>query len=116
MRPDRIIIGEVRGREISDLLLALNTGHNGSATTIHANNVYTVPSRIEALGLLSGLPREAIHTQMITAFEYVIQLSDFQDTKRSIASIAKLTPGSNGFAEIEVLVDSTITHPMHLAA
>ena len=116
MRPDRIIIGEVRGREISDLLLALNTGHNGSATTIHANNVYTVPSRIEALGLLSGLPREAIHTQMITAFEYVIQLSDFQDTKRSIASIAKLTPDSNGFAEIEVLVDSTITHPMHLAA
>jgi hypothetical protein len=53
---------------------------------------------------------------MITAFEFVIQLSDFQDTKRSIASIAKLTPGSNGFAEIEVLVDSTITQPMPLAA
>ncbi len=116
MRPDRIVVGEVRGREISDLLLALNTGHNGSATTIHANSISTVPTRIEALGLLAGLPRAAIHSQMISAFEFVIQLSDFQNGKRGIADIAKFKQGPNGIVEIESLLNSEPTSAVALVA
>jgi pilus assembly protein CpaF len=116
MRPDRIVVGEVRGREISDLLLALNTGHNGSATTIHANSIYTVPTRIEAFGLLAGLPRAAIHSQMISAFEYVIQLSNFQNGKRGIANIAKFKQGPDGLVVIESLIDSGLTPELQLVA
>lgn len=96
MRPDRIVVGEVRGQEISDLLLALNTGHKGSATTIHADEAASVPTRIEALGLLAGLPREAIHAQMFCAFDVVIQMRDARDGKRGIAEIAKFVKASDG--------------------
>ena len=89
MRPDRIVVGEVRGQEVSDLLLALNTGHKGSATTIHADNAASVPTRIEALGLLAGLPREAIHAQMFSAFDVVIQMRNTQDGERGVAEIAE---------------------------
>ena len=116
MRPDRIVVGEVRGREISDLLLALNTGHNGSATTIHANSISTVPTRIEALGLLAGLPRAAIHSQMISAFEYVIQLSNFQNGKRGIANIAKFKQGPDGLVVIESLIDLGFSPDIHLVS
>jgi pilus assembly protein CpaF len=116
MRPDRIVVGEVRGREISDLLLALNTGHNGSATTIHANSISTVPTRIEALGLLAGLPRAAIHSQMISAFEYVIQLGNFQNGKRGIADIAKFKQGPDGLVVIESLIDLGFSPDTHLVA
>ena len=88
MRPDRIVVGEVRGPEISDLLLALNTGHKGSATTIHADDAVSVPTRIEALGLLAGLPREAIHAQMYSAFDVVIQMKNARDGKRGVAELA----------------------------
>jgi pilus assembly protein CpaF len=96
MRPDRIVVGEVRGREISDLLLALNTGHKGSATTIHADNAASVPTRIEALGLLAGLPREAIHAQMFSAFDMVIQMRNAQDGERGVAEIAEFVRASDG--------------------
>ena len=96
MRPDRIGVGEVRGREISDLLLALNTGHKGSATTIHADSAASVPTRIEALGLLAGLPREAIHAQMYSAFDVVIQMRDARDGKRGVAELAKFTRDRDG--------------------
>lgn len=105
MRPDRIVVGEVRGSEISDLLLALNTGHNGSATTIHADDATSVPTRIEALGLLAGLPRQAIHAQMYCAFNYVIQMHDSQLGHRGVASIAKF----------EKLVDGTVVTKVLLA-
>ena len=96
MRPDRIVVGEVRGKEISDLLLALNTGHKGSATTIHADEAASVPTRIEALGLLAGLPREAIHAQMHSAFDVVIQMKNPRDGKRGVAEIAEFTRSPNG--------------------
>jgi pilus assembly protein CpaF len=89
MRPDRIVVGEVRGKEISDLLLALNTGHKGSATTIHANDAESVPARIEALALLAGLPREAIHAQMYSAFDVAIQMRDARSGKRGVGELAK---------------------------
>ena len=103
MRPDRIVLGEVRGPEVSDLLLALNTGHRGSATTIHANDAASVPTRIEALGLVAGLPREAIHAQMISAFDYVIQMKDSRNAKRGVAEVAKLVKAKDG---------SVITQPL----
>src|SRR6185295_5278595 len=56
MRPDRLVVGECRGAEVVDLLAALNTGHEGGAGTLHANTAGDVPARLEALGLLSGVP------------------------------------------------------------
>ena len=103
MRPDRIVVGEVRGPEVSDLLLALNTGHKGSATTIHADEAASVPTRIEALGLLAGLPREAIHAQMNSAFDVVIQMKNVRDGKRGIAEIAKFVRNSDGTVFTEPL-------------
>lgn len=109
MRPDRIVVGEVRGSEISDLLLALNTGHNGSATTIHADDATSVPTRIEALGLLAGLPRQAIHAQMYCAFDFVIQMKDAQLGQRGVASIAKFIKNSDGMVATQVFLEDSQT-------
>jgi pilus assembly protein CpaF len=68
MRPDRIVVGEVRGAEVVDLLTALNTGHDGGAGTVHANNPAEVPARLEALAALGGLGRAALHSQLSAAF------------------------------------------------
>lgn len=108
MRPDRIIVGEVRGPEISDLLLALNTGHKGSATTIHADEAASVPTRIEALGLLAGLPREAIHAQMYSAFDIVIQMKSGRDDKRGIAELARFVRAADGTVATQPL-DSLVS-------
>ncbi|AYE98123.1 conjugal transfer protein [Mycobacterium paragordonae] len=67
MRPDRIVVGEVRGAEVVDLLAALNTGHEGGAGTVHANSPGEVPARLEALGALGGLDRGALHSQLAAA-------------------------------------------------
>jgi len=86
MRPTRIVMGEVRGREIIDFLLALNTGHDGGCGTIHANSAEDVPSRIAALGLLHGVSREAMNAQLASAFDLVIHLHAINN-QRSIESI-----------------------------
>lgn len=104
MRPDRIVVGEVRGKEISDLLLALNTGHKGSATTIHADAATSVPTRIEALGLLAGLPREALHAQMYSAFDVVIQMRDARSGKRGVAELAKFIRSIDGTVTTQPLL------------
>lgn len=109
MRPDRIVVGEVRGKEISDLLLALNTGHKGSATTIHADDAASVPTRIEALGLLAGLPREAIHAQMYSAFDVVIQMRDARGGKRGVAELAKLIRSTDGTVTTQSLLSESVT-------
>ena len=74
MRPDRLVVGECRGAEVADLLGALNTGHEGGATTLHANAPDDVPARLEALGLLAGLPRAALHAQLAAALRVVVQV------------------------------------------
>ncbi|HEX6076881.1 MAG TPA: TadA family conjugal transfer-associated ATPase [Micromonosporaceae bacterium] len=74
MRPDRIVVGECRGGEVVELLGALNTGHDGGAGTLHANSPADVPARLEALGLLGGLGREALHAQVASALRVVIHL------------------------------------------
>jgi pilus assembly protein CpaF len=75
MRPDRLVVGECRGAEVIDLLGALNTGHDGSAATLHANSAADVPARLEALGLLGGVPREALHAQIAAGLRVSIQVS-----------------------------------------
>lgn len=74
MRPDRLVVGEVRGAEVRDLLLALNTGHEGGCGTLHANRAEDVPSRFEALGALAGMSREAVRAQLVSAIEVVVHL------------------------------------------
>ena len=74
MRPDRLIVGEVRGPEIVDLLTAMNTGHEGGMSTLHANSADDLPSRIEALGLMAGLDRHAVHALAAAAVEAVVHL------------------------------------------
>ncbi|WP_326561382.1 TadA family conjugal transfer-associated ATPase [Micromonospora sp. NBC_01796] len=74
MRPDRIVVGECRGAEVVDLLAALNTGHDGGAGTLHANAPADVPARLEALGLLGGLPRAALHAQVTAALQVLLQV------------------------------------------
>ena len=74
MRPDRLVVGEVRGAEVVDLLAALNTGHDGGCGTLHANRSAEVPARLEALGVAAGLGRAAVHSQAAAALDVVVHL------------------------------------------
>ncbi|HEV7187491.1 MAG TPA: TadA family conjugal transfer-associated ATPase [Blastococcus sp.] len=74
MRPDRLVVGEVRGAEVVDLLAALNTGHDGGCGTLHANRPAEVPARLEALGVAAGLGRAAVHSQAAAALAFVVHL------------------------------------------
>jgi pilus assembly protein CpaF len=74
MRPDRLVVGEVRGAEVVDLLAALNTGHEGGCGTLHANRPAEVPARLEALGVAAGLGRTAVHSQAAAALAVVVHL------------------------------------------
>ncbi len=74
MRPDRLVVGEVRGAEVTDLLAALNTGHDGGCGTLHANRSAEVPARLEALGVAAGLDRPAVHSQAAAALAVVVHL------------------------------------------
>jgi len=92
MRPDRIIIGEVRSREVIDMLQAMNTGHDGSLGTIHANTPRDALMRIENLYAMSGgtLPMVAVRSQITSAIDVIVQISRMQDGKRRITSIMEV--------------------------
>src|SRR5690606_17227623 len=94
MRPDRIVVGECRGAELADLLAALNTGHDGGAGTLHANTARDVPARLEALGMLGGLPREVLHAQVAAALRVVLHLRRTRDG-RVLDEICLLLPGGD---------------------
>lgn len=91
MRPDRVVLGEVRGAELRDLLMALNTGHEGGCGTVHANGVDDVAARLEALAALAGLSREATHAQVVAALDIVIHLVRGPAGRR-VAAIGVLAP------------------------
>ncbi len=74
MRPDRLVVGEVRGAEVVDLLAAFNTGHDGGCGTLHVNRAAEVPARLEALGVAAGLDRTAVHSQAAAALSVVVHL------------------------------------------
>jgi pilus assembly protein CpaF len=92
MRPDRLVVGECRGAEVVDLLGALNTGHEGGAGTLHANSAADAPARFEALGLLGGLGREALHAQLAAGVQVVLHL-ERTPRGRALAEICLLLPG-----------------------
>ncbi|MET7708870.1 TadA family conjugal transfer-associated ATPase [Micromonospora sp. NPDC005413] len=91
MRPDRLVVGECRGGEVVDLLAALNTGHDGGAGTLHANSPSDVPARLEALGMLGGLPRAALHAQVAAALQVLFQVRR-GDRGRVLESVCLLLP------------------------
>jgi pilus assembly protein CpaF len=92
MRPDRIIVGEVRGAEALDMLQAMNTGHDGSLSTIHANSPRDALSRVETMVLMAGydLPVKAIRQQVASALDLIIQLERLQDGSRRVVSITEV--------------------------
>ena len=87
MRPDRLIVGEVRGAEVVELLTALNTGHAGSGGTLHANSAAQVPARLEALGALGSLDRHAVLSQVAAALQVAIHLDRQRDGGRVLTEI-----------------------------
>ncbi len=91
MRPDRLILGEVRGAEIVDLFTAFNTGHEGGCATVHANSAADVPARIEALGLLANIPRFAIHSLFATAISLVIELGRTDSGLRKVTAVHQVS-------------------------
>jgi len=93
MRPDRLIVGEVRGGEALDMLQALNTGHTGAMTTIHANSARDALSRLETLVLMAGLdlPMRAVRQQIRGAITIVVQVGRLADGSRKVLSIAEVT-------------------------
>jgi pilus assembly protein CpaF len=109
MRPDRIVVGECRGSEIVELLSALNTGHDGSAGTLHANSPTDVPARLEALGSLGGLDRVALHSQLAACLPCVLHMRR-HGRRRVLEEIALLRRGSDG------VVSAAAAWTLHVAA
>lgn len=105
LRPDRIVVGEIRGGEALDLLQAMNTGHDGSMSTIHANSARDSLSRLETCALLSGIeiPLSAIREQVASAVHVVVQTARLRDGSRKITSITKVLGLENGEYKLEDL-------------
>jgi pilus assembly protein CpaF len=93
MRPDRIVVGEVRGEEALDMLQAMNTGHDGSLTTVHANTPRDALARIETMAMMANLnlPEKAVRRQMAAAINLVVQISRFNDGTRRVTHLSEIT-------------------------
>ncbi|MBA2773281.1 MAG: TadA family conjugal transfer-associated ATPase [Nocardioidaceae bacterium] len=104
MRPDRLVIGEVRGAEVVDLLAAMNTGHEGGCGTVHANSARDVPARLEALGVAAGLPRDALHAQLASAVQAVVHLRRDCAGVRRIDELAVMHRGLTGLVQVVTAV------------
>lgn len=96
MRPDRVVVGEVRGAEVVDLLTALNTGHDGGAGTVHANSPREVPARLEALAALGGMDAAALHSQLAAAVQVVLHVHRGTDGARGLAAVGVLERSASG--------------------
>jgi pilus assembly protein CpaF len=93
MRPDRIVVGEVRGEEALDMLQAMNTGHDGSLTTVHANSPRDALARIETMAMMANLnlPEKAVRRQIASAVQLVVQISRFNDGTRRVTALSEIT-------------------------
>ena len=100
MRPDRLVVGEVRGAEVVDLLAALNTGHDGGCGTVHSNSAEAVPARLEALALAAGLGRAALHSQLVATVQLVVHVVRGRDGGRRVAALSVLDRSGSGLAEV----------------
>ena len=98
MRPDRIVIGEVRGREALDLVTALNTGHDGALSTLHANSPADALRRLETLALMAGvgLPHEAIREQVRRGIELVVHLARSPQGERRVVEVGEVVRAAGG--------------------
>ena len=92
MRPDRLVVGEVRGAEVRELLAALNTGHEGGMSTLHANGPEEVPARVEALASLAGMPRPAVHAQLRQALRAVVHVARDDTGRRRVDRVGVVVP------------------------
>ena len=101
MRPDRLVVGEVRGDEVTDLLAAMNTGHEGGCGTLHANSAADVPARVEALAMAAAMTQDAAHSQLGSAVDAVVHLARGPDGRRRVAEVAVLRRGSDGRVRAE---------------
>ena len=99
MRPDRLVVGEVRGPEVADLLAALNTGHDGGCGTLHANRPAEVPARLEALGVAAGLDRAAVHSQAAAGLAVVVHVRRSAAGRRVSELGVLRRPGEAGVVE-----------------
>jgi pilus assembly protein CpaF len=104
MRPDRIVVGECRGGEALDMLQAMNTGHDGSLTTTHANSAREAIARLETLCLMAGieLPVRAIREQIASSIHLLVQQSRLSDGSRRVTAITEVT-GINDEGEVEIV-------------
>lgn len=111
MRPDRLVVGEVRGGEVVELLAALNTGHEGGCGTVHANTADAAPARVEALALAAGLGRAAVHSQLAAGLDAVVHLVRRRSGTRQVAEIGVLGREADGLVSVltAVAVDATGT-------
>jgi pilus assembly protein CpaF len=103
MRPDRLVVGEVRGAEVVDLLAALNTGHEGGCSTLHANSAADVPARLEALAATAGMSRQALHSQVGAGLRVVVHLRRDRGGARRFAEVGVLTPTRDGLGCVTAL-------------
>ncbi|MEI7055242.1 TadA family conjugal transfer-associated ATPase [Nocardioides sp. CCNWLW239] len=106
MRPDRLVVGEVRGAEVVDLLAALNTGHEGGCGTLHANSAADVPARVEALALAAGLGRDAAHSQFASGVDVVVHLRR-RNGRRVVTEIAAPCREADGLVRMETACSVT---------
>jgi pilus assembly protein CpaF len=100
MRPDRLVVGEVRGDEVTDLLAAMNTGHEGGCGTLHANSAADVPARIEALAMAAGMSQAACHSQLASAVDLVVHLARDRRGRRRLAEVALLERRDDGLVQM----------------
>jgi pilus assembly protein CpaF len=100
MRPDRLVVGEVRGGEVVDLLAALNTGHDGGCGTLHANRPEDVPARLEALAAMAGTDRSALHSQVAAALAAVVHIARRPGGARQVVSVGAFSRDRAGFVSV----------------
>ena len=112
MRPDRLVVGEVRGAEVRELLMALNTGHEGGCGTIHANSIADLVPRIEALGALAGLDRAAVHAQLASAVQVVVHVRR-SGARRWVSEIGVLERRDGQVAVRSAMVGKLVGLPGH---
>ncbi len=105
MRPDRLVVGEVRGAEVVELLAAMNTGHDGGCSTVHANSATDLPARFEALGVAAGLSRSAVHAQLSAAVDVVLHLRRDAQGVRRLTELAVVTRDQSGFVSVQTAVE-----------
>jgi pilus assembly protein CpaF len=115
MRPDRIIVGEVRGAEALDMLQAMNTGHDGSLSTVHANSVRDALARVESMVLMSGVdfPMRAVRQQLSRAVDLLVQIERFSDGARKVVSITEVQRMESDMITLQDIFEYQVD-PAHL--